>query len=76
MGLLEWEDETYSFGKACKWRASEELMGMIEKALDADTTTTTTSSSLSILVCNSIEEARQNRPDQVGFRRKGSFRRT
>ena len=73
MGLLEWEDETYSFGKACKWRASEELMGMIEKALDADTTTTTTSSSLSILVCNSIEEARQNRPDQVGLRPKRVF---
>ena len=52
MGLLEWEDETYSFGKACKWRASGELMGMIEKALNADTTTN--SSSLSILVCNSV----------------------
>ena len=74
MGLLEWEDETYSFGKACKWRASGELMGMIEKALNADTTTN--SSSLSILVCNSVEESRRERPDQVGLRPKGSSRRT
>ena len=74
MGLLEWEDETYSFDKACKWRASGELMAMIEKALNADTTTN--SSSLSILVCNSVEEARQDRPDQVGLRREGSSRRT
>ena len=29
--LLEWEDETYSAGRACKWRASEKLMEMIEK---------------------------------------------
>ena len=71
MGLLEWQDETYSFGKACKWRASKELMGMIEKALNADTTTN--SSSLSILVCNSVEEARQERPDQVGLRPKRVF---
>jgi hypothetical protein len=71
MGLLEWEDETYSFGKACKWRASKELMGMIEKASIADTVTN--SSSLSILVCNSVEEARQDRPDQVGLRPKRVF---
>ena len=71
MGLLEWEDETYSFGKACKWRASKELMGMIEKALNTDTTTN--SSSLSILVCNSVEEARRERPDQVGLRPKRVF---
>ncbi len=71
MGLLAWEDETYSFGKACKWRASKELMGMIEKALNADTATN--SSSLSILVRNSVEEARQDRPDQVGLRPKRVF---
>jgi hypothetical protein len=71
MGLLEWEDETYSFGKACKWRASKELMGMIEKALNADTTTN--SSSLSILVCNSVEEARRDRPEHVGLRPKRVF---
>jgi hypothetical protein len=29
--LLEWEDETYSAGRACKWRASEKLMEMIEE---------------------------------------------
>jgi len=29
--LLEWEDETYSMGRACKWRASEKLMEMIEE---------------------------------------------
>jgi len=71
MGLLEWEDETYSFGKACRWRASGELMGMTEKALNTDTTTN--SSSLSILVCNSVEEARQERPDQVGLRPRRVF---
>jgi hypothetical protein len=49
-------------------------MGMIEKALNADTTTN--SSSLSILVClvcNSVEEARQERPDQVGLRPRRVF---
>jgi len=71
MGLLEWEDETYSFGKACKWRASGELMGMIEKALNADTTTN--SSSLSILICNSVEEARRDRSEQVGLRPRRVF---
>jgi hypothetical protein len=29
--LLEWEDEAYSAGRACKWRASEKLMRMIEQ---------------------------------------------
>jgi hypothetical protein len=71
MGLLEWEDETYSFGKACKWRASGKLMAMIEKASIADTVTN--SSSLSILVCNSVEEAWQERPDQVGLRPRRVF---
>ncbi len=71
MGFLEWEDETYSFGKACKWRASGELMGMIEEALNAGTTIN--SSSLSILVCNSVEEARRDRPDHVGLRPKRIF---
>jgi hypothetical protein len=49
-------------------------MGMIEKALNADTTTN--SSSLSILVClvcNSVEEARQERTDQVGLRPRRVF---
>ena len=40
MGLLEWEDATYRFGRACRWRASEELMGMMEEALSSSTTTT------------------------------------
>ena len=30
MGLLEWDDSTYRFGRACRWNASEELMGMME----------------------------------------------
>jgi len=29
--LLDWEDETYSAGRACKWQASEKLMQMIEE---------------------------------------------
>jgi hypothetical protein len=29
--LLEWEDETYSAERACKWRASEKLMNMMEQ---------------------------------------------
>ena len=33
MGLLEWEDCTYRFGRACRWRASERLMGMMERGL-------------------------------------------
>ena len=40
LGLLEWEDATYQFGKACKWSASEKLMGVMEDALRSNTTTT------------------------------------
>lgn len=42
--LLEWEDETYSIGRACKWRASVKLMEIIEQegeeASSAETTLT------------------------------------
>ena len=36
MGLLEWDDSTYRFGRACRWRASEELMGMMEEVLELE----------------------------------------
>ncbi len=71
MGLLDWEDETYRFGKACKWRASEKLMEMIEEALDATDTPTPCDSC--IVVCNAIREAQQERPEQVGLRPKRVF---
>jgi hypothetical protein len=29
--LLDWQDETYSAGKACKWKASQRLMEMMEE---------------------------------------------
>jgi hypothetical protein len=69
MGLLEWEDSTYRFGKACKWRASEKLMGMMESESSGNSTTTTPSLP-SIVVCNIVAEAQQERPDQVGLRPK------
>jgi len=68
MGLLEWEDETWRFRKACRWKASGELMGMMEEALDRSTTTIPSLSS--IVVCNIVAEAQQQRPDQVGLRPK------
>jgi len=71
MGLLEWEDATYMFGKACRWKANEELMGMIEEALGG--TDPTTPFALAILVRNKIEESRQKRPEQVGLRPKKVF---
>src|SRR5262249_48893626 len=39
--LLDWEDETYSAGQACKWRASEKLMGMIEQERERTSSTET-----------------------------------
>jgi hypothetical protein len=65
MELLEWEDSTYRFGKACRWRASEKLMGMMESVLSSSTTTPSPSS---IVVCNSIAELQQNRSGHVGVR--------
>jgi hypothetical protein len=44
--LLEWEDETYSTGRACKWRASEVLMDMME---DKREETSSTETALAIL---------------------------
>ena len=70
MGFLEWDDSTYRFGRACKWRASEELMGMMEEALSSGDTTTP--SHLDIVDRNNIQEAiaeaRRKRPEQVGLR--------
>jgi hypothetical protein len=43
-------------------------MTMIEEALDA--TNTTTPFALPIVVCNAIEEARREHPEQVGLRPK------
>jgi hypothetical protein len=39
--LLEWEDETYSAGRACKWRATEKLMEMIEEEREETSSTET-----------------------------------
>lgn len=39
--LLEWEDETYSMGRACKWRASEKLMNMMEEEREEASSTET-----------------------------------
>jgi hypothetical protein len=39
--LLEWEDETYSMGRACKWRASEKLMEMMEEEREETSSTET-----------------------------------
>jgi len=71
MGLLEWEDSTYHFGKACRWRASEKLMGMMEEALSGSSTTTPPPSS--IVVCNAIAELQRNRPGYVGARPRMVF---
>jgi len=38
--LLEWEDETYSAGMACKWRASARLMEMMEEERETSSTET------------------------------------
>lgn len=69
MGLLEWDDSTYRFGRACKWRASEELMGRIEKALSSSNTTTPFDSTIVDRnnILDAIQEARRNRPEQVGL---------
>ena len=40
MGFWSGRTRTYRFGKACKWRASEKLMGMMEEVLSSCTTTT------------------------------------
>ncbi len=40
--LLEWEDETYCMGRACKWRASEKLMQMMEEEREEASSTETT----------------------------------
>jgi hypothetical protein len=72
LGLLEWEDETYRFGRACKWKASEELTGMMEEALD-----TTTPCDSPIVdrnkVADAVREACRNRPEQVGLRPRRVF---
>ena len=71
MGLLEWEDATYRFGKACRWRASEKLMGMMESVLSSSNTTTPCPSP--IVVCNTVAEAQRERPEQVGLRPRMVF---
>ena len=71
-GLLEWEEQTYQFGKACKWRASEALMARMESVLSGSTSTTTPCTS-PIVVCNMVAEAQRNRPEQVGLRPKMVF---
>jgi hypothetical protein len=39
--LLEWEDETYSAGRACKWCAAEKLMTMMEQEREETSSTET-----------------------------------
>ena len=39
--LLEWEDETYGMGQACKWRASEKLMEMMSEEKEETSSTET-----------------------------------
>jgi len=72
LGLLDWEDETYQFGKACRWSASEKLMGMMEKEFSSGNTTTPRTSPIVDRnnIQEAIEEARRNRPEQVGLRPK------
>jgi hypothetical protein len=39
--LLEWDDETYGMGRACKWRASEKLMEMMNEEREEVSSTET-----------------------------------
>jgi hypothetical protein len=71
MGLLEWEDSTHRFGKACRWRASEELMARMESVVSGSSPTTPSPSS--IVVCNMAAEAQRKRPEQLGLRPKMVF---
>jgi hypothetical protein len=71
MELLEWEDADYCFGKACRWRASEKLMEMMESVLSGSSTTTTFAPS--IVLCNAIAELQRNRPGHVGVRPRMVF---
>ena len=76
MGLLEWEDSTYRFGRACRWKASEELMRLMEEELASGSTATTPCSSPIVdrnNIQDAIAEARRKRPDQVGLRPKMVF---
>ncbi len=76
MGLLEWDDSTYRFGRACRWQASEELMEMMESVLEAASDTTTPCPSPIVdrnKIQDAIAEARRNRPEQVGLRPKMVF---
>src|ERR1700722_8125763 len=41
LGLLDWEDQTYSMGRACKWRASEKLMDMMKEEREEVSSTET-----------------------------------
>jgi hypothetical protein len=63
LGLIEWMDAEYRFGKACKWRASAKLMEMMDELVER--TTTSLSSSV---VYNMVEEAKAERPEQLGLR--------
>jgi hypothetical protein len=47
--LLEWDDETYSMGRACKWRASEKLMEMIEEDREEEERTSSTETCITVL---------------------------
>ena len=72
MGLLEWDDSTYRFGRACRWGASEKLMDMMEDVLSSGNTTTPRTSPIVDRnnILDAIQEARRERPEQVGLRPK------
>ena len=76
MGLLDWDDETYRFGRACKWGASEKLMGMMEETLSSGNTTTPCTSPIVDRnnIFDAIQEARRNRPDRSDCDREESSR--
>ncbi len=69
--LLEWSDNTYRFGQACKWQPSEELMGRIEEALGRSSNTTAFASP--IVSCNTVAESQRKRPEHVGLRPRMVF---
>ena len=70
MGLLEWEDSTYRFGRACKWKVGEKLMEMMEEAIAGDCTSTpcVSPSVDRNNIREAIIEACQNHPEHVGLR--------
>jgi hypothetical protein len=53
----------HNVGKACKWRASKELMELMDAAINGSSP-----ASFQSLFEKTIEEAKAERPDQLGLR--------